>query len=54
MTDSKKNDGEKDRDDLQLEVEEVADLEVPKAVADDVRGASGTPAQGKVVGKQNC
>jgi len=39
---------------LELEVEEIADLEIPKTVADDVHGASGTPAPGQVVGKQNC
>ena len=38
---SHQNDAET-KDDLKLEIEEVADLDVPAGEADDVRGASGT------------
>ena len=44
------------QDALKLEIEEVADLDVPSGDADDVRGASGTHQAGVrgEVGMQNC
>lgn len=41
-------------DDLELEFEEVADLELSSQAADEVRGASGSHAINDRVGKQNC
>jgi hypothetical protein len=54
MTEATKIDGKETRDELQLEVEEVADLEISEADAADVLGASSIHPVADQIGRQNC